>query len=87
MTSPQPIPATFDDQGRLLIADAARLRDDLGHDPQAGEAVEVTVRPAVRRKFKPSYGVLARLEPTLGKVDIAEVRREMTEELRQAGKI
>lgn len=86
---PMPIDFVVDEDGRLRVSgdDAARLRSQLGHDLEPGATVHALVPAPTPKPFKPSYGVLKHLEPTLGKVDIAEVRREMTEELREAGKI
>lgn len=79
----------LDEDGHIRVPDdaAARLGEQLGHAPRPGEALEVIVKPARRKPFRSSYGILAHRREALENVDIAAVRREMTEQLRRAGKI
>lgn len=86
MTS-QPIEAVYDGDGRLHVADAASFRTGLGHEPEPGETVLLTVAPKPRRKLTSSYGTLADLRDDFDDIDFAEIRQEMTDELRAAGKI
>ena len=84
-----PIDLVVDQDGRLRVTDddAARLHTQLGHGLQPGETVRALVPPQTRKPLKSSYGKLAHLRSELEDVDFAEIRHELTDELRAAGKI
>lgn len=75
--------AVFDDAGRLRVPEdaAARLSEELGRRPEPGDVVHVSVVPQRPRPRRSSYGRLRHLAPTLGKVDVSAIRRELTAEL------
>ena len=81
-------PITFDavlgKRGDLRVPEAAAARlAALG----TGSTVHVQATPVpARRKFKPTYGVLAHLRKELD-IDISQVRSEMADEWHQSGKL
>jgi hypothetical protein len=84
-----PVDFVVDHDGRLRVTsdDAVRLFAQLGHGLQPGDTVHTLVPPQPRKPLKSSYGKLAHLRSELEDIDFAKIRREMTDELRAAGKI
>lgn len=75
--------AEFSDPDNLRVPRSVveKLRDQLGHEPQAGDVVRVSVMtsgPCKRRSF---YGALRETAPSLAQIDIAELRQEISAQL------